>query len=182
MVRKHGPWTIQETTQKYFDSFIDVCEDQVLRPNGQPGTYATVTMKPAVAVLPIDRDNVVYLTRQFRYAIGKESVEVVCGNVDKNEPPLEAAKREVREEVGIEANELMELGVIDLDTSLIYCKLHLFVAKCLTFTSPQREETETIETVKMPFDEAVQMVMESAITHGPSCVLILKARNAMLAG
>lgn len=181
MVRKHGPWTIQDTTRKYCDSFIDVHQDQVLKPNGQPGTYATVMMKPGVAVLPVDKDGVVYLTRQFRYAIGKESIEVVSGGLDENEPPLEAAQREVREELGIEADEWLDLGVVDVDTSIVRCPVRLFLAKRLTFTSPQREATETIETVKIPFDQAVQMVMESAITHGASCVLILKARNVVQA-
>ncbi len=181
MVRKHGPWTIQDTTQKYCNSFIDVYEDQVLKPNGQPGTYATVMMKPGVAVLPVDRDGMVYLTRQFRYALGRESIEVVSGGLDENEPPLEAAQREVREELGIEADEWLDLGVVDVDTSIVRCPVRLFLAKRLTFTSPQREGTETIETVKIPFDEAVQMVMESAITHGASCLLILKARNTVQA-
>lgn len=178
MVQKHGPWTIQDKTQKYQNSFIDVCEDQVLQPSGQPGIYATVTMKPGVAVLPIDSDSFVYLTQQFRYAIGKESIEVVSGAVDENEPPLEAAQREVREELGVEADEWIDLGVVDLDTSIVLCPTHLFLAKRLTFSETEREETETIETVKISFDLAVEMVMASVITHGPSCVLILKALKA----
>lgn len=179
MARQHGPWTIQDTAQKYQNSFIDVCEDQVVRPDGQPGTYATVTMKPGVAILPVDGDRAVYLTRQFRYAIAKESIEVVSGAIDENEPPLEAAQRELREELGIEADEWKDLGMMNLDTSIIRGPLHLFLAQRLTFIEAQPEGTETIETVKMPFDDAVEMVMASAITHGPSCVLILKAQNAV---
>lgn len=79
MAQKHGSWTIQETSQKYKNSFINVREDQVVQPDGQPGLYGTVIMKPGVAILPIDSDRTVYLTRQFRYALGKESIEVVCG-------------------------------------------------------------------------------------------------------
>lgn len=179
MAQKHGPWTIQETTQKYQDSFINVREDKVLQPDGQPGMYATVKMKPGVAILPIGSDARVYLTQQFRYALGKESVEVVSGAIEENEPPLEAAKREIREEVGIEAAEWIELGCFDIDTSIIDCPVHLFLAKQLTFTTTNREGTETIETVKVPLDVAVQMVMDSVITHAPSCVLILKADNVL---
>jgi hypothetical protein len=61
MTQKHGPWTIQETSQKYQNSFINVREDQVLQPDGQPGMYATVKMKPGVAILPIDSDRIVYI-------------------------------------------------------------------------------------------------------------------------
>lgn len=179
MVQKHGPWTIQGTSQKYQNSFINVREDQVLQPDGQPGMYATVKMKPGVAILPIDSNGVVYLIRQFRYALGKESLEVVCGAVEEDEPRREAAKREVQEELGIKAEEWNELGVFDLDTSIVHCPVYLFIAKQLTFTQTNREGTETMETIRIPFDTAVQMVMDNKITHAPSCVLILKAHNAL---
>ena len=73
MTQKHGPWTIQGTSQKYENSFINVREDQVLQPDGQPGRYATVKMKQGVAVLPIDSDRIVYITRQFRGECGYET-------------------------------------------------------------------------------------------------------------
>jgi ADP-ribose pyrophosphatase len=177
MAQEYGPWTIQETSQKYQDSFISVREDQVLRPDGQPGMYATVNMKPGVAILAIDSDNIVYLARQFRYALGQESIEVVCGAIEEDEPPLETAKREVQEEVGIKAEEWISLGVFHIDTSIVHCPVYLFMARQLTFTQTNQEGTETIERLKVSFDTAVQMVMDSKITHGPSCVLILKASN-----
>jgi len=179
MAQKHGPWTIQETTQKYQNSFINVHEDQVLQPDGQPGMYATVKMIPGVAILPIDSDRIVYLTRQFRYALGKESIEVVCGAIEEDEPPFEAAQREVQEELGIKAEEWIDLGVFDLDTSIVHCPVYLFLTKHLSFTQTNQEGTETIEKLRMPLDAAVQMVMDSKITHAPSCVLILKAGNAL---
>ena len=182
MAQKHGPWTIQETSCKYEDSFINVREDQVLRPDGQAGTYATVTMKPGVAILPIDSDGIVYLTQQFRYVLGKESIEVVSGAIEKQELPLESAKRELQEELGIQADEWTDLGSFDLDTSIVNCPVHLFLAKNLTFSESEQEATETIETLKVPLATAIQMVMESAITHAPSCVLILKAQNSIQAG
>ncbi len=179
MAQNHGPWTIQETNRKYQNSFINVREDQVLQPDGQPGTYTTVTMKSGVAILPIDSDRVVYLTRQFRYALGKESIEVAAGAVEEDEPHLEAAQREVEEELGIKASEWLDLGVFDLDTSIVRCPVRLFLAKQLTFTQSHQEGTETIETVRIPLNEAVQMVMDSVITHAPSCVLILKANKVL---
>lgn len=179
MAQKHGLWTIQETSQKYQNSFINVREDQVLQPDGQPGMYATVKMKPGVAILPIDSDRIVYLTQQFRYALGKESIEVVCGALEEDEPPLEAAQREIQEELGIKAEEWSDLGSFHIDTSVIHCPVHLFLAEQLTFTQTNQEGTETIEKLRISFDEAVQMVMDNQITQGPSCVLILKAHNVL---
>ena len=179
MVQKYGPWTIQERDFKYHNSFINVREDKVLQPDGQPGTYSTVIMKPAVAILPIDSEHRVYLVKQFRYALGQETIEVVAGSMEENEAPFEAAQREIQEELGIQADEWSKLGVFDLDTSIIHCPVHLFLAKQLTFQEAHQEGTETIKAVRIPFDTAVQMVMDSQITHGPSCVLILKARNVL---
>jgi 8-oxo-dGTP pyrophosphatase MutT (NUDIX family) len=175
--RKHGPWTITETIEKYRDSFIQVSQDQVIKPDGKPGTYGTVKMKSGVAILPLDQDGSVYLTSQFRYAVGRKSIEVACGAIDENETPEEAAKREIQEELGIEANELIDLGQVDLDTSIVQCPARLFLAKNLKFTDSNPEGTETIKPLKRPLSEAVKMVMSSEITHGPSCVLILKASN-----
>lgn len=175
MTQTRGPWTIQDSLQKYRNAFIQVYEDQVLQPDGTPGQYATVTMKAGIAVLPIAPNQDVYLVQQFRYALGQTSIEVVCGALEDQEPPLPAAQREVQEELGIQAEEWSDLGMIDLDTSIVRCPVNLFLARHLSFTQPEREGTETIETLKMPLSEAVQRVLKSEITHGPSCVLILKA-------
>ena len=72
----HGPWTSEGRAKKYGSAFVDLFEDRVTRPDGSPGTYTTVTLKPGVAVLPIGAHGEVHLTRQFRYALGRESVEV----------------------------------------------------------------------------------------------------------
>ncbi|HEV2131944.1 MAG TPA: NUDIX hydrolase [Longimicrobiaceae bacterium] len=177
MARKHGPWTIQETTRKYGNEFIEVIEDEVLQPDGEPGRYATVRMKPGVSILPVDADGIVTLIRQFRYALGGESLEAVSGAVDGDQPPLEAARREAREEAGIEAEEWTDLGRMDIDTSIVHCPVQLFLAQGLTFTETDREGTEEMESVHLPLVEAVRRVMEGEIPHGPSCVLILKAER-----
>src|SRR5688500_13677057 len=119
MARQHGPWSIQETTEKHRDSFMTVHEARVIRPDGKPGTYSTVAVKPGVAVLPVDGDGSVHLVRQFRYALGAESVETACGGVEEGEAPPDAARKELREELGIEATDWIDLGAIDLDTSMV---------------------------------------------------------------
>ncbi len=175
MPREHGSWTVEESRPVYRNPYIEVVEDRVVRPDGQPGIYGTVTMKPGVAVLPIGHDGTAYLTREFRYAVGRDSVEVVGGGIDAGEDPLEAARREAREELGIEASHWVHFGCIDPFTAVVHSPAHLFLARGLTFTHTEREGTEAIEAVKVPFDKAVRMVLRGEITHGPSCVLILKA-------
>src|ERR1043166_6310072 len=108
MKRTKGPWLVEETVQRYQSSRLEVYEDIVIAPNGQSGTFATATMKPGVSVLALDDQ--VYLTREFRYAIERESIEVVSGEIDDDELALSAARRELREELGIEASEWIGRG------------------------------------------------------------------------
>jgi 8-oxo-dGTP pyrophosphatase MutT (NUDIX family) len=178
MGRRHGPWTIQGTTRTYHNSFLAVHEDQVTQPDGQPGLYATITMSPGVAVLAVDDAGYAHLTRQFRYALGYESLEVVSGATEADEAPLEAAGRELGEELGIVAGAWTALGRVDPDTAKLRSPVWLFLAERLTFTEAIPEGTEAIQSVKLPFGEAVRQVLLSGITHAPSCVLILKARVA----
>ncbi|WP_088892471.1 NUDIX domain-containing protein [Leptolyngbya ohadii] len=180
-MQKNGPWTIEKTIRQYQNSFITVVEDQVIRPDGQRGTYSTVAMKPGITVLPLDEQDNVYLVRQFRYALGQESLEVITGALESDEPLMEAAQRELAEEAGIHAADWRDLGKFNLDTSIVHCPVHLFLAKSLTSIESHPEGTETIKTCKMPFAQAFTSVMEGAITHAPSCILILKAWHLLTA-
>src|SRR5215217_4997944 len=103
MARHNGPWIIKHTTEPYRSSFLTVFHDDVIQPDGERGTYATVTLKPGVAILPVRHDGQVVLVRQFRYALGRESLEVVSGTRDSDEDAGTAARRELREEVGLTA-------------------------------------------------------------------------------
>ncbi|HEV2912767.1 MAG TPA: NUDIX hydrolase [Pyrinomonadaceae bacterium] len=179
MKRKHGPWTINESVRKYRGEFIEVIEDQVTQPDGGPGTYAVVRMKPGVSILALDGDGNVHLTTQFRYAKGADSIEATSGAIDEGEEPLEAARRELQEELGIEAGQWTELGVVDLDTSIVNCPAHLFLARDLSFTEQNQDDTEEIKPVRLSLGEAARKVMASEITHGPTCTLILKAAQLL---
>ena len=176
METKNGDWTIKDRVKKFANGYFTVFEDDVIRPDGKPDTYATISFIPGIAVLPIDGDATIYLTRQFRYALEQKNIEVVCGAID-GETPLDAAKRETKEELGIEAKEWTSLGKIQTDTSITNSTSHLFLARNLSFGDPEREPTENIETVEMPLREAVEKVNSGEITNGPTCVLILKAAS-----
>ena len=176
MKKQNGPWTITDSQIKYSDSFVILAVDEVIRPDGEKGKYATVKLRHGVSILPIDEDGMVYLTRQFRYAVGKDSLEVVSGGIDhESDEPLEIAKKELKEEAGIEAKDWTFLGWIDMDTASVNCPVHLFLAQNLKFKEKEQESTEDIKTLKRSLSEAFQMVMDNNITHSPSCVLILKA-------
>lgn len=177
MKKKLGDWTIKETEKIFENDFLEVVNDKIIQPDGEDGEYATINLKPGVCTLVLDDDENVYLTRQFRYALGAESLEVVCGAIEeKDENALEAAKREIQEELGIEAKEWSELGTAETDTSIVRCRGHFFIARDLIFKEPQREAAEVMKTVKISFAEAVEKVLSGEIVHAMSCIIILKAR------
>ncbi len=175
MSKKHGPWTIQNSEVKYKNPWIEVVENVVIRPDGCSGIFGVVKMKGGVSVLPIDEQGFVYLIEEFKFALGQDSIEAVTGGIDEDEDSLLAARRELKEEAGIEADDWVHLGWLNPFTSAIDSPAELFLARGLHFGVSDPDGTETIRMVKITLEEAVQMVMESKITHGQSCVLILKA-------
>jgi len=172
---KHGPWTIVQRNEVYRDAWMSVRMDNVLRPDGLPGTYSTVQIKPGVCVIPVADDGTCYLTKEFHYAVGRETIEGISGGIEDGETAEIAASRELEEEVGIVAGKLVRLGVVDPLTSALRSPTQMFLATDLRFTQSNPESTECIERVELPFSKVLEMVIENEITHAPSCVAILKA-------
>ena len=174
MAKKNGNWTIKETKKKFGNDFFEVYEDKVVQPDGENGKYATVEFVPGISVLAIDDEDYVYLTEQFRYGAGRKTLETVAGAVE-NETPMRAAKRELKEELGITAKEFIKMGKIQLDHSIIKSESTQYIARRLTFGKTDQDSSEEMKPVKIKFKEAVEKVLNGEITHAPSCVLILKA-------
>lgn len=173
-MKTNGPWKIKDSQEKYKNPWIRVREDKVVHPNGEDGIFGIVEMVPGVSVLPLDDNGFVYLAKEFHYAIEKEGTETASGAVDKGESSLEAAKRELKEELGIEAKEWIDLGTVDPFTQAIKSSASIYLARDINFSGANPEGAEKIDIVKVKFEDALEMVMKSEITHGPSCVLILK--------
>lgn len=172
--RAHGPWTIEATSQPYRDPWVRLCRDEVTRPDGKAGSYAVVYLKPGVCVIAVDAQDRVYLTYEFYYGVGRVTLEAVSGGIEAGEDPLPTAKRELAEELGIEAERWTELGWVDPFTANVVSPTRLYLAEQLSLGRAAPEGTEQIECVRIDFDEAVRRVMASQITHAPSCVAILK--------
>lgn len=176
-MKKHGPWTIKGTRRVYKNELVEVSEDEVIKPNGEEGKYATLRLSDGAGVLALDDEGFVYLVKEFRYALGREDVEIVGGAIDEGEEPLEAARRELREELGIEARMWTELGRATHSTSMVKSFSTLFLARGLTFTEKDEDSGEVLETVKMPFAEAIEKALTGEFIHATTCMLILRARE-----
>jgi ADP-ribose pyrophosphatase len=175
--KRHGPWQILGREIVYRDPWIQVDRDQVIRPDGAPGTHCVVHLLPGVSVLAVDDAGTAYLTEDFHYGVGRTTIEAVSGGIDAGEEPLAAAARELREELGITAAEWIDLGVCDPFTTIVVSPTRLFLARQLSFGPRALEGTENTRVRAVPFDQAVRMVLDSRIRHGPSSVLVLKARE-----
>jgi len=176
-MKTNGPWKIKESQEKYKNPWMKVREDKVIRPDGKEGICGIVEMLNGVCILPIDDDGYVYLIDLFRYALEKNSIEVVGGSINKSEEVLETAKRELKEEAGIIADEFIFLGTMYPLTTIIKSSSTLYLARKLRFVKATPEGTEQIKVLKVKLEEAVKMVMDGKIKHGPSCCLILKANE-----
>jgi ADP-ribose pyrophosphatase len=173
-MKQHGPWKILESRPVYRDPWIDVRQDVVIRPDGADGTHCVVLMKPGVSVLALDGQGHAHLTEEFHYAIGRVAMEAVSGGIEPGEDALLTAQRELAEELGILAGRWTALGSVDPFTTIIASPTALYLAEDLEFVEQSPEGTEQIRRVRMPFDQAVEAVLRGAITHAPTCVLILK--------
>ena len=175
IMKPYGPWKITSTQEVYRDPFVNLKVDQVIRPDGLPGQHVVVGIKPGVCVLALDDRGNVYLTKEFHYAIGRDSIEAVSGGIEPGEDPDVTANRELQEELGLKAERMEYLTTLDPFTSCMVSPTRLYLATGLSEVPDSPEGTEQIEKVVMPLSDAVQSVIGGEITHAPTCVLLLRA-------
>ena len=170
-----GPYKVLSTRNAYENPWLSVREDRVIRPGGKEGYFGVIKMKAGSSVLALTRQSEVYLLREYKYGIERNSIELMSGALEGEETPLEAARRELKEELGLEADEWIDLGVVDPFTTVVHSPNYMFLALGVHEGERSPDEGEVLEVIKTAFSTAIDMVMRSEITHSASCVLILKA-------
>lgn len=155
----------------YGNQWFSVREDQVIRPDGNPGIYGVVSAgRLAIGILPLWEDGSLTLVGQYRYPVNEYSWEIPEGGGDLDIDPLETAKRELREETGIEAQTWEYLRRMHTSNCFVDEVGHLFLAKDLKQGIPEPGPEEVIHTRRVPFQEAVDMAMDGRITDSISLV------------
>lgn len=125
--------------------------------------HHNVERDPIVYVFPITADNYIYLTKQYRYNHERYVIEAVAGYIEKNEDPLVAAKRELKEETGLIAKTWHMLPQMEMGAGSFKGKVYLFVAKDLEEGETNFDESEEIETIKIPLEECVKKIENGEI-------------------
>lgn len=155
---------------------LHMMRDKIICPSGNESTRELVRHIGAVCVVPITEDGKVILERQYRYPLDSVITEIPAGKLDsKTEDPLEAAKRELREETGYVAEDWTDIG--DFYSAPAYSDelIHMYLAKGLKKGERDLDEDEFINVIEIPLEEAKDAVLKGEITDAKTQTGILKA-------
>ena len=168
-------WKQLDTRTVYENPWMEVREDRVINPGGGENRYGYVHFKNrAIAILPLDDEGNTWLVGQQRYTLGEYSWELPMGGAPLDESPLDAAKRELKEETGLGAERWSEVMRLHTSNSITDEVGIVFIAEGLTQGEPEFEETEDLEIRRLPLADAVQLVNDGEITDAISVAAILR--------
>jgi 8-oxo-dGTP pyrophosphatase MutT (NUDIX family) len=170
-----SPWTTLSGEEKYDNRWINVTEYQVINPGGGRGIYGKVHFKnKAIGVIPVDSEGNTWLVGQFRYTLNEFHWEIPEGGAPLTEPPLEAAKRELKEETGLTAKKWSQIARLHTSNSVTDEEGFVFLAEDLELGENQLEETEAdLKVMKLPLKKAIEMVKQGTITDSMSMIGLL---------
>lgn len=170
-----NPWQTLNSTIRYENPWLLIRHEDVITPAGTPGIYGVVSFKnKAVGVIPIDADGNTYLVGQYRYPLNEYSWEIPEGGCPIGTDPLDSAKRELKEETGLEARTWTKIARIHTSNSATDEEGFLYIAEDLVQGDHAPEETEDLKIWKLPLAEAVDMAMTDRITDSLSVSGLLK--------
>lgn len=178
-----NPWTVLSKELKYENPWMRVQENKVLNPAGKDGIYGVVHIKDyAVAILPLDENNNTWIVGQYRFPFDTFEWEIIEGGCPVGKSPLETARRELHEEAGLIAEHFHLILEMQLSNSKTDEVSYSYIAKGISFTDAEPEETEQLVIRKLPFEELFKMVMKGEIKDALSIATVLKAKTLMEQG
>ena len=177
---EENPWEIKNTQKVYANNWIEVSHHEVTNPTGNEGVYGVVHFKNlAIGIIPLDENNHTWIVGQYRFPVEKYSWEMPEGGGQIGVDPLLSAQRELLEECGIIAQKWERILEMDLSNSATTEHAILYVARELSFTQAQPEETEELQLRKIPFEELFQMVMRGEVSDAMTIAAVLKLKLLM---
>lgn len=148
----------------YSGRLLKVHRDRVRLPDGSETLREYIRHPGAVAIVALFDDGRVLLERQHRYALRRDFIEIPAGKLDPGETHLDTAKRELLEETGYVASDWRRLGIIHNAIGYSDEGIELWLARGLELRERKLDHGEFLETLTLPFSEAVQMTRDGRIT------------------
>ncbi len=155
---------------------FDVERVEARLPDGRSNKYDLVNHHGSITVVPFDQNGNIWFVRQYRLGALKVLLELPAGMVEKDEPPEDCARREIREETGLAAGELKYLGQMYLapgyDTEL----MHVYLATGLYPDPLRADEDEFLQSIAIPVEQIYAMVRNDEINDSKSLAALLLAQ------
>lgn len=159
-----------------FGKWYRVEVDEVITPSGKIGEYNVVKHDNFPIIIPVDEHGKIYFAKLHRYTTDFVSIELPAGHSD-GEKIIDAAKRELREETGLEANNWKEIGDIQVANGIASIKAVVFIAKELKRVgSPIEMDDESIDSVlNLSLEEVKKYIASGKIKDDITISAIAKA-------
>ncbi|NEX92446.1 NUDIX hydrolase [Caulobacter sp. 17J65-9] len=169
-------WRSGEGKVSFDNPWIGVTEHDAVAPTGRPAYYGVVRFKNvAVGVLPLHEDGTVTLVGQQRFPLRNFSWEIPEGGAPFDEPPLEAARRELREETGLEAAEFREILRMELSNSITDERGVCYLATGFSHGEVEPDETEALDVARVPFRALLDAVVTGQVRDSLTVAAVLRA-------
>lgn len=176
-----NPWLQKTNTIAYENPWIRVHHQEVITPGGTEGIYGIVHFKNlAIGIIALDENQHTWVVGQYRYPLKKYSWEIPEGGGKIGIDPLDSAKRELLEECGIEAANWEKILEMDLSNSATDEHAIIYVARDLSYTQSEPEETEELQIKKIPFEELYQQVMQGNYQDAITVAGVLKLKLLLM--
>jgi ADP-ribose diphosphatase len=158
-------------SEKAFDGrVVKVFLDDVRLPDGRSARWERVAHPGAVGIVPLLESGEVLMVRQYRHAVRGVLLEIPAGKLDEGEPPLECAHRELEEEVGMKAGEMLKLAEFYNSPGYSDEYFHLYLARDLAPGNAEPEADEFLEPVRIRLADALRMISNGEIRDAKSII------------
>lgn len=155
------------------DKDWEVILEPAALPDGREKKVIRVKRPDSSHILAFPTDKTVLMLREYRPYYGTYIWMIPSGRVDKESDPLEAAKRELREETGFRANKIEYWCTTNYSESVIAAN-HIYLASDLTKDPLPSDDDEEIEVHELPIEEALNNVLESEYVHTASAYALMR--------
>lgn len=153
--------------------WYDVRQDQIILADGLPGVYNIVQKQPAVWILPVTADGQIAMIKTYRYTVDDWCWEIPAGGIKQGQTPLDAARAELAEEVGGEAQQFDYIGQSYIANGFSNEIGHFYLATGVSLAEPDHEPAEVIQIYLKPIPEVLEMARRNQISDAPSALAIL---------